>query len=78
MPDQRPFKVGDVVVTSRYVDDCGPTHAGMTLPAGAVVVLTAQLDHPSDLWSATIPATGVEDVRFYVFELAHLEDKANG
>lgn len=75
MPAQRPFKAGDVVVTSQYVDDCGPDHKDVELPAGTVVVLT-RLD--DDLWSATLPATGAENVLFYEAEIAHPEDLTDG
>lgn len=81
MPAQRPFKVGDVVVTrqyvvtSQYVDDCGPDHVDMGLPAGTVAVLT-WLDE--DLWSATLPTTGAENVLFYEAEIAHPEDLTDG
>ncbi len=61
------WKVGDVVVINRNTDT--GHHPVVYVEEGTLIVLTAPPKEPgSDLWTATIPSTGVTDALFFPSE----------
>ncbi len=76
MPAQRPFKVGDVLVTKV---DASTGLDNKRVPAGTTIVvtrLTKQLSEQGVF--ALIPSTGTAGALFWKREIAHPEDLTDG